>query len=58
MEYKYNICLDPDFSVINSYSLLQKGVILYNDSGIQNRDVFPLYLRKSEAELNLSMGSK
>jgi len=53
-----NIFLDPDFSLINTYSLLQKGVILYNKSGMKNEDVFPLYLRKSEAELSLSKESK
>ena len=52
-----NIFVDPDFSLINSYSLLQKGAILYNGSGIQNKDIFPLYLRKSEAELSLSKGN-
>ena len=50
---KLNILIDPDFSLINSYSLLQKGIILYNNNDTQNKEVIPLYLRKSEAELSL-----
>jgi tRNA threonylcarbamoyladenosine biosynthesis protein TsaB len=51
-----NIYIDPDFSLINSYSLLQKGIILYNNNDL-SEEVMPLYLRKSEAELNLAKGS-
>ncbi len=52
-----NIFVDPDFSLINSYSLLQKGAILYTEGGIKSMDIFPLYLRKSEAELSLNKGN-
>ena len=47
------ISLDPDFSLINSYSLLQKGIILYNNTGTHTGEAVPLYLRKSEAELKM-----
>lgn len=55
---RHNIYLDPDFSLINSYSLLQNGITLYNNNNYPCKDVIPLYLRKSEAELSLSKGNK
>jgi tRNA threonylcarbamoyladenosine biosynthesis protein TsaB len=45
------IILNPNYSFINPYTLLELGIKLYKKGGDQSRVIAPLYLRKSQAEI-------
>ena len=51
IENKENIYLDSDHSLINPYSLLEKGLEIYKNTGSDGDDLEPVYIRKSEAEI-------
>ena len=44
--------LDPQYCVINPYFLLELGLQKFASAGDSGESVMPLYLRKSEAEIN------
>jgi tRNA threonylcarbamoyladenosine biosynthesis protein TsaB len=51
LEGKTPFTLDADYCMISPSSLLEIGMRVYSETGDQGGNVIPLYLRKSEAEL-------
>jgi len=46
--------LDPNHLSTDPYALLNCGMTIYKEKGCGSQTLIPLYLRKSEAELNLN----
>jgi tRNA threonylcarbamoyladenosine biosynthesis protein TsaB len=46
--------LDPDSTLMNPHSLLEKGLDVFEREGQSGYNITPLYLKKSEAEIKLA----